>query len=97
MQNTNDAMLEMAGNLWERFFKYKVRDMLGATLRFYRAQVVSAAADGKIAVREPFEPVHELPYVGSAADLQAGQQCIVLVLGDAINSIVIGDGTLSNL
>lgn len=38
-----------------------------------------------------------LPYVSSAAELPVGSQVTVLVLGNASNAIVLGDGTLSNL
>lgn len=97
MDHTDEAMLEMVENMWEQFFKPRIRSMMAQSLRFYRAKVVSAPSDGTISVQEPFDDVHRLPYVSSAAGLKSGDQCIVLVLGDAVNSIVIGDGTLSNL
>lgn len=96
-QNANDAFLDMCQNMWNGFFRYKVQEVMNSTLRFYRARVITAPSNGQIVVQQPFDVQQTMPYVGSAASLTAGQECIVLVLGDAVNSIVIGDGTLSNL
>ena len=64
----------------------------------YRAQVVSVDTDaGTMTVQRPFDNAVTLPYCPGAAGLTAGDQCTVLVLGDAINSIVISDGKLSTL
>lgn len=74
-----------------------VAPRLSRTVSYYRAQVASPASGGKITVQKPFDTAIALPYVSSAAGLKAGDQCIVLVLGDASNAIVLGDGMLSNL
>lgn len=88
------AFADAIGNyVWRRFIAPK----LGRCLRFYRAVVTVPAAGGKITVQRPFDAPLALPFVGSAAGLQAGDQCVVLVLGDDSNSIVLGNGTLSNL
>lgn len=97
MTDPNQAMLEMANNMWDRFFKYKVLDMMSSTVKFYRAQVVSAPSDGKITIQEPFDHQHTIPCTASASSLRPGDQCVVLVFGNASNSIVIGDGKLSNI
>lgn len=97
MPDLNEAMLEMAKNLWNNYFQQKVTEMMAMSLRFYRARVITAPSNGKIVVQQPFDVEQTLPYVSSAASLTAGQECIVLVLGSTINSIVIGDGMLTNL
>ena len=64
---------------------------------YYRATVTQAASSGKITVQKPFDNPVALPYVGSAAGLTVGSQCVVLVFGSESNACVLGDGTLSNL
>lgn len=64
----------------------------------YRATVVSVdSVAGTMTVQRPFDNAITIPYCPGAAGLTAGDQCTVLVLGDAINSIVISDGKLSTL
>lgn len=96
MQNDAAAMLEMAENLWNNFFETKVRDMLASCLTYYRAKVVTAPSNGLITVQEPFDDAHQVLCAAAASNLQVGDECIVLMFGGPINSIVIGNGTLSN-
>lgn len=98
MKNQNECMCEFADNLADYIWKKHIAPKMAKNLQFYRAVVTNAASGGKIKVQRPFDSqIVALPYVGSAAGLIAGNQCIVLVLGSQSNSIVIGDGTLSNL
>lgn len=96
--NNNDQIKiiadQLAEYMWEKHFMPKITTML----RFFRAEVVKSASNGKIQIKKPLDDtILSLPYVGSAAALSAGSQCTVLVLGSYSNSIIIGDGTLSNL
>lgn len=99
MQTPNDAMLEMVQNIWKQYILPKTKELFSemGVLRVYRAKVVAAPANNLITVQAPFQEPQQLPYVGSAASLAAGDECSVLILGDPINSIVLGNGTLSNL
>lgn len=95
--NDNEAMRELAENMWRYYFREKVREESSMSLQFYRAQVVTNNGNGTLSIQKPFDAVQTLPCVTSASALEAGDQCVVLVLGNAINSIVIGDGQLKNL
>lgn len=98
MRDCNESMCEFADNLADYIWKKHISPKLARSVEFYRATVKGAADGGKIRVQRPFDnQIVALPYVGSAAGLNSGQQCVVLVLGSQSNSIVIGDGTLSNL
>lgn len=62
----------------------------------YRAQVVSIDHDaGTMVVQRPFDQQITIPYADSANGLQAGDQCVVFCLGDAINSVIVSDGKLN--
>lgn len=74
-----------------------IKPYLAGYVRFYRATVTAAAADGKITVQRPYDNPIALPYVGSAAGLAVGQQCVVLQFGSASNGVILGDGQLTNL
>lgn len=87
----------LANEVGKYIMKNLVEPRLSKTVSFYRAFVTAAASNGKITVQKPFDTSVALPYVTSAAGLNVGDQCTVLVLGDYSNSIIIGDGKLTNL
>jgi len=59
----------------------------------YRAQVVSVnAANRTMVVQKPFDSEITLPYADAASGLSAGDECLVLVLGEGLNGIVVCDG-----
>lgn len=93
----NEDMKALADALWV-YFEPRIKSLTQNNLSYFRAEVVSAAANGKITVRKPFDDTTmQLPYVSSAASLKAGAQCVVLQLGSASNCIVAGNGMLSGL
>ena len=94
MRDCKESMCEFADNLADYIWKKHISPKLARSVEFYRATVKGAADGGKIRFDNQ---IVALPYVGSAAGLNSGQQCVVLVLGSQSNSIIIGDGTLSNL
>lgn len=99
MDFENNEMRALADNLWA-YMRPKVQEMLSSTVRFYRAQVVSAASNGKITVKRPFDDASiALPYVQAMEDAPAGSQVTVLVFGstgeDANNSVIVNDGEYS--
>jgi len=87
----------MADNIGKYVMEKYVKPYLALSVSYYRATVVQGAAGGKITVCRPADNPVALPYVTSAAGLQAGDQCVVLQLGSSSNCIVLGDGMLSNL
>lgn len=92
-----DKFHELADSIGKYIMEKYVKPYLSNNVTFYRAAVTAAANDGVITVQRPFDDPVALPYVGSAAGLAVGQQCVVMVFGDASNAVVLGNGTLSNL
>jgi hypothetical protein len=91
-------VLQLARNLWDKYIKHRVKETQKNTVRYFRAKVTATAQNGKISVQKPFDTTTlNLPYVSSASGLAVNDECIVLVLGDYNNCIVLGDGKLSNL
>ena len=90
-------MEDMARELANYTWKAEIEPKLARYVSFFRAAVVSPPKDGAIIVQSPYAPPISVPYVGSAATLNAGDQCVVLVFGSMSNAICIGDGMLSNL
>ena len=59
----------------------------------YRAQVMSVDSNAQtMVIQKPFDSQVTLPYADAAGNLTAGSQCLVFVLGEASNSIVVADG-----
>lgn len=64
----------------------------------YRAQVVSVDSTARtMVVQRPFDTPVTLPYTDGASSLAVGSQCVVFVLGDSSNAVVVSDGRLSTL
>lgn len=98
MGDLTGAMKALADNIGKYVLEKYVRPYTKSAVRYYRAEVVTAASGGKIGVKKPFDStVLNLPYVSSAAGLAVGDQCVVLVFGSPVNSYIIGNGSLSNL
>lgn len=96
--NENEAMRDFADALWTKFLKQKVRDEMQNTVSYFRAQVVTAPANGVVVVQRPFDTATmSLPYVSSLENLAVGSQVTVMVMGSHSNAIVMGDGVFSNL
>ena len=63
----------------------------------YRAKVISKDTSTQtMEIQKPFDNTITVPYSESASSLGAGNQCVVLSLGDSSNSIVIADGRLND-
>ena len=90
-----DRLSNAIGNYVMKRF---VEPRLARTVGFYRAQVVGAAANGKITVQRPFDdtPV-ALAYTKAAENLAVGSQCIVLILGNVSIGFVFADGTMYSI
>ena len=98
MGDLTGAMKALADNIGKYVLEKHVRPAMKSAVRYYRAEVVSTASGGKIGVKRPFDStILSLPYVSSAAGLSVGDQCVVLVFGSTVNSVIIGNGSLSNL
>lgn len=92
------GMKAFADNVGKYIYEKFVAPKMAQKIGYFRAEVTSAASGGKITVQRPFDTTsYALPYVGSAASLAVGDQCIVMVLGTMSNAIILGDGRLSNL
>lgn len=97
--NLNADMKLIADSIGKYIMATYVEPRLAKSVSYYRAQVVTPLnSAGKIEVRRPYdETTLLLPCTGSAETLVAGEQCLVFVLGDASNSVIVGDGLLKNL
>ena len=63
----------------------------------YRAKVVSKNTSNQtMQIQKPFDNTITLPYSDSASSLAAGNECVVLSLGDSSNSMVFSDGMLND-
>jgi len=91
--------IERLGNyIGEYVMRNFVEPRLSTTVSYYRATVISPEQGGKIGIVRPFETnTVYLPCTAAASALQAGDQCIVLVLGDLSNAVVFSDGKMSNV
>lgn len=84
----------VAEYIMRRYVEVWGRDLV----RYFRAQVVTPADGKTMQVRRPFdETVLTLPYSSAASELKAGDQCIVLVLGELSNAIVFSDGRMRSI
>lgn len=104
MGNEANDMRTFAENLWRYYIADKVKEMMLSPYpmwKSYRAEVISVNNDNTMTVQAPFDAQIRLPYLPSAAGLKGrqgnsrGDQCAVLVVGDAVNSCVIGKGDLT--
>lgn len=91
-----DEMKALADALWA-YIEPKIEKKLRDCVRFYRATITTAAANGVMGVTAPYGTEVFLPYVGSASGLAVNSQCVVAEFGSASNAVVIGDGMISNL
>ena len=87
MGNETKALVTLAQRLWDNFFRHRVRETQTDMVRQYRAQVTTAAAEGKIGVKRPFDETESfLPYVSTMAAAPVGAQVVVLVFGEGKNA-----------
>ena len=97
--NSENAMKDLADALWA-YFAPKVSQLMSSAVRFYRAEVVAAAQNGKITVQRPFDPsTTALPYVQAMSGAKVGDQVTVFVFGssdsDSNNAVIVNTGTYS--
>lgn len=92
--NENE-MREFADALWAYFKDRHLIPYLSDSVCYYTATVTTAPSGGVIGVQRPYDVTVTIPYAWSAANLQTGDRCTVLVFGDSSNAIAIGDGSLS--
>ena len=81
---------EMAAAIYAYVKKRIRKEELGDVVRFFCAQVVTPAQNGKITVQRPFDSAISIPYTASAAGLAAGESCLVLVFGNMSNAVAAG-------
>lgn len=88
MDENAKTLAELAKRLWDNFYVRRVRETQTDMVRQYRAQVTTAAADGKIGVKRPFDETESfLPYVSTMAQAPVGAQVVVLVFGEGKNAV----------
>ena len=95
-----EAMHELAKQLWERYFKQRVSDdLLNHSLDGYKATVITNNGDGTLTVQRPFDTVSMTlrcpPALGQTA--QAGDQVLVVSLGDMSNAFILCTTDLNGL
>ena len=94
MGKIEDIANSIGGYIMKHFVSPWGRDVV----RYYRAKVITPANGSVIVVKRPFDnTTMALPYTTAAESLEEGQQCIVLVLGDASNAVVFSDGRMKNI
>lgn len=87
MDENAKTLAELAKRLWDNFYVRRVRETQTAMVRYYRAEVTTAAADGKMGVKRPFDSTEAmLPYVSTMAEAPVGAQVVVLVFGEGKNA-----------
>ena len=87
-----EAMSELARLMWERYFKPRASDeLLKHSLDGYKAQVITNNGDGTLTVKRPFDETWMTlkcpPALAESAE--AGDQVLVIMLGDASNSFIL--------
>ena len=87
-----EAMSELARLLWERYMKPRAtKELLNHSLDGYKAQVYSNNEDGTLTVIRPFDDTSMTlkcpPALAESAE--AGDQVLVIQLGDASNSFIL--------
>lgn len=86
MGNFGEQLTTLAQRLWDNFYAKKVKDTQTAMLRYYRAQVTTAAQNGKLGVKRPMDESEMLlSYAASMAQAPVGAQVVVMVFGDGKN------------
>lgn len=97
MDDNFETFAKKLGDYFMRkFFLPWVREH--GVIQSYRATVVSVdAAAGTMVVQKPYDSPITLPYTAGAGGLTAGDSCVVFVLGESSNAIVVSDGMLSTL
>lgn len=96
--NENEQMRVLAQQLWKNYMEPQIDRKLALTVRYFRAQVVSNPGNNTLEVQRPGDSnTMTLPCTDSMAGAAANSQCVVIVLGDLSNAIVVGNGVLSNV
>jgi hypothetical protein len=90
-----NQMKILADALWGYFSEKYLKPFLSDSVCYFVATVTTAPAGGVIGIQRPFDNAVSLPYAWSASTLSVGDTCLVLMLGDMTNAIVIGKGDLS--
>lgn len=78
-----EAMDELAGLLWTRYLRKRVREELNHELNGYKAEVVANNGDGTLTVKRPFENTTlTLKAASSVSGAAVGDQVLVVGIGD---------------
>lgn len=98
MSQTEQEMFKgMVDNIGDYIWKAHCQPNMENVLRYYRAKVTAAAAGGKITIQVPYEgSPRQVRCSARATNLAVGDQCLVMVYGDASNAIVTGKADLSD-
>lgn len=77
------AMQELAGLMWARYLRQRVKEELNHELNGYKAEVVTNNGDGTLTVKRPFETnTLTIRASASAFGVEAGEQVILIGMGD---------------
>lgn len=83
-----------------KYLMPQVNEQTSDCIRYYRAYVTSAASNGKISVKRPFDDaVQKLAYVPAMENAKVGDQVTVFAFGDSGNSqncIIVDTGKFAN-
>lgn len=85
--------------MWDRYFKYKASDLLEHSLDGYKATVTSNNGDGTLSVSRPYDDTEvtlKCP-PSLAANAGAGDQVLVITLGNLSNAFILCKTDLTGL
>ncbi len=81
--NEQEAMRDLASNLWNRFLRERVLEELTHEVNAFRAEVVANNGDGTLTVKRPFEDnTLRLRAAASLSLAEQGDQVLILGIGD---------------
>lgn len=95
-----EAMEQFARQLWQRYFRPKiVQELLSHSINGFKATVTANNGNGTLTVKRPFDSVSMTLKCTSAlaAEAEAGDQVLVVELGDASNAFILCRTDLSGL
>ncbi len=90
---------EFAENLWDKYIKHKLTDVMQDDVRFYKAQVTNNPGNGKLVVQKPFETPVTIACSNDLRSVAVGTMVTVLVFGsgNAANHVAVSAQGMKDL
>ena len=88
------SMKTLADNIGKYVMEKIVSPKMAHCVSYYTAIVTAAASGGVIQIQRPYDTTtRSLPYAPTAANLQVGDMCTVMVFGNNANAFIISSGS----